>query len=145
VNGNGNSRHRRLITMIVGLIAVAVLAAIPLWQNAQLSEQADRTAAVAAQNRELVTRLEQQRKADDAYRAAADLEICRKTNFALRANREAIKAAEDALINVLRMSPHSAMVADQVAASLPPLPTAEQSETDCAAPTGLGPEDYATP
>jgi type VI protein secretion system component VasK len=144
VNGNGNGRHRWFV-MCTALFALAVLIATPIWMVVKVGDQNDRTAAVAAQNRALVNRLEQQGKADDAYQAAADLKICRKTNYALRANREAIKAAEDALINVLRMSPHSAMIADQVAASLPPLPTAEQSETDCAAPTGLGPEDYATP
>lgn len=138
-----NGRHRWVV-MVAALLAVAILVAIPLWQNAKLSDQADKTADVAAQNRALVVRLERQRVADDEAQAATLAEVCRKTNYALRANREAIAAAEAALINVLRMSPHSAAVADQVASSLPPLPTAEQTDSDCNGDGQLTAEDYGS-
>lgn len=147
-----NGDLRRWVLMIASVIALAIIVATPLVmisqlmaQNDKLEEQQRVQSALIVANRKLVADLEDQRAVDDAIAANAAFDTCQKTNYALRANREAIAAAEQALIDVLRMSPHSATVADQVAASLPPLPTAEQSESDCDGDGVLTDADYATP
>jgi len=148
-DGAPNGR-RRWWVMVIGLAAAAVLVAVPIWLSVKVDDQNERLSGVVAEqaeliarNKELVDRAEAQRVVEDERQAAVALEVCRKTNFALRTNRESLAAAEAALVGVLRMSPHSAVIADQVAAGLPPQPPADETDSDCDGDGVLGPADYA--